>query len=190
MKQEYQDVISKHLGLQPVKLNSDKTSAQNRVRLYWANFEITEPTDQGIKLEDVMEHKDMLNKASIIGRRLNDRGVRDDYNKGVAIKQCLEVRGSKSSNRTKSNCLTTVAKDTVLTNMPLGRHSGAFEMKDKWRNYTKIERARLMNLPDTYFDSVSLNQAVKISGNGWDVGMIKHILTLISLKNLKSVGKK
>lgn len=45
MKQEYQDIISDHLGCQPVKLNSDKTSAQNRVRLYWANFEITEPTD-------------------------------------------------------------------------------------------------------------------------------------------------
>ena len=93
----------------------------------------------------------MLNKASIIGRRLNERGVRDDYNKEAPITQCLEVRGANESDRTKSNCLTTVAKDTVLTNMPLGRYPGAFEMKDKWRNYTKIERARLMNLPDTYF---------------------------------------
>jgi DNA-cytosine methyltransferase len=38
MKQEYQDVISQHLGVEPVKLNSALTSAQNRVRLYWANF--------------------------------------------------------------------------------------------------------------------------------------------------------
>jgi len=196
MKQEYQDVISEHLGTQPIKLNSALTSAQNRVRLYWANFKITEPKDQGVKLEDILEDTEMigpnairgryLNKASIFGRRLNERGVRDDSNKQVPITQCLEVR---ATNRDKSNCLTTVAKDTVLTTMPIGRHPDAFNKKLPYRNYTKVERARLMNLPDTYFDNVSLSQAVKISGNGWDVGMIKHILTLISLKNLKSVGK-
>jgi DNA (cytosine-5)-methyltransferase 3A len=189
MKQEYQDVISKHLGIQPIKLNSTLTSAQNRVRLYWTNFKITEPKDQGIKLEDILEDTEMigpsairgryLNKATILGRRVNERGVRDDYNKQVPITQCLEVR---ATNRDKSNCLTTVAKDTVLTTMPIGRHPDAFNKKLPYRNYTKVERARLMNLPDTYFDSVSLNQAVKISGNGWDVGMIKHILTLINLK--------
>jgi len=31
MKQEYQDVISQHLGVEPVKYNSSLTSAQNRV---------------------------------------------------------------------------------------------------------------------------------------------------------------
>ena len=172
--------------MQPVKLNSDKTSAQNRVRLYWANFDITEPTDQGIKLEDVLEDTEMtgpsairgrrLNKATILGRRLDERGRRQDYDKTVPITQCLEVR---ATNRDKSNCLTTVAKDTVLTTMPIGRHPDAFNRKLPYRNYTKVERARLMNLPDTYFDCVSLNQAVKISGNGWDVGMIKHIFNCL-----------
>ena len=186
MKQEYQDVISEHLGVQPVKLNSDKTSAQNRVRLYWANFEITEPQDQGIKLEDVLEDTEMigpsairgrrLNKATILGRRLDERGKRQDYNKEVPITQCLEVR---ATNRDKSNCLTTVAKDTVLTTMPIGRHPDAFKRELPFRYYTKVERCRLMNLPDNYCDNVSLNQAVKITGNGWDVGMIKHIFNCL-----------
>lgn len=186
MKQEYQDVISEHLGVQPVKLNSSKTSAQNRVRLYWANFEITEPEDKGIKLEDVLEDTEMigpsairgrrLNKATILGRRLDERGKRQDYDKNVPITQCLEVR---ASNRDKSNCLTTVAKDTVLTTMPIGRHPDAFKKNLPFRYYTKIERCRLMNLPDNYCDNVSLNQAVKITGNGWDVGMIKHIFNCL-----------
>ena len=71
MKQEYQDVISQHLGVEPVKLNSALTSAQNRVRLYWANFDITEPTDQGIKLEDILEDTEMIGPSAIRGRRLN-----------------------------------------------------------------------------------------------------------------------
>lgn len=101
--QEWADMISELLGVDYVVLNSTKTSAQNRVRYIWANWEITEPEDQGIKLVDILEHKDMLNKASIIGRRLNERGVRDDYNKNVPITQCLEVRGANESDRTKSN---------------------------------------------------------------------------------------
>ena len=187
MKQEYQDVISEHLGVEPQKLNSTKTSAQNRVRLYWANFEITEPTDQRIKLEDILEHTEFigpvairgrrLNKATILGRRLDDRGKRQDYDKTIPITQCLEVR---ATNTDKSNCLTTVAKDTVLTPMPIGRHPDAFNKKLPYRNYTQIERCRLMNLPDNYCDEVSLNQTVKATGNGWDVGMITHIFKGLS----------
>lgn len=182
MKQEHQDIISKCLGVEPVKLNSALTSAQNRVRLYWANFDITEPTDQGKKLEDVLEDTEMigpsairgrrLSKGTILGRRLDKRGKRQDYDKTVPITQCLEVR---ATNRDKSNCLTTVAKDTVLTTMEVGRHQDAFNRKLPYRNYTAVERCRLMNLPDNYCEAISLNQTVKATGNGWDVGMIEHI---------------
>jgi site-specific DNA-cytosine methylase len=178
MKQEYQDVITNHLGVNPQKLNSAKTSAQNRVRLYWANFQITEPKDQKIQLSHILESYEMPNKASILGRRLDERGRRQDYNKSVSITQCLEVR---ATNRDKSNCLTTVAKDTVLTTMPIGRHPDAFNKKLPYRNYTKVERCRLMNLPDDYCEDISLNQTVKATGNGWDVGMITHIFK--ELKN-------
>jgi len=196
MKQEYQDVISQHLGVKPVKLNSALTSAQNRVRLYWANFDITEPTDQGIKLEDILEDTEMigpsvirgrrLNKATILGRRLDERGKRQDYDKNVPITQCLEVR---ASNRDKSNCLTTVAKDTVLTTMEVGRHPDAFNRKLPFRNYTKIERCRLMNLPDNYCDEISDNQTVKATGNGWEVGMVTHIFSQMAAQADKERGK-
>lgn len=182
MKKEYEQIITDHLGVEPVKLNSALTSAQNRVRLYWANFDIIEPIDQGIKLEDILEDTAMirpsairgrrLNKAVILGRRLDERGKRQDYDKTVPITQCLEVR---ASNLDKSNCLTTVAKDTVLTTMEIGRHPDAFNRKLPFRNYTKIERCRLMNLPDNYCDEISDNQTVKATGNGWEVGMITHI---------------
>lgn len=196
MKQEYQDVISKHLGVEPVKLNSSLTSAQNRVRLYWANFDITEPTDRGIKLEDILEDTEVivpsairdrrLNKASILGRRLDERGKRQDYDKTVPITQCLEVR---ASNRDKSSCLTTVAKDTVLTTMEVGRHPDAFNRKLPFRNYTKIERCRLMNLPDNYCDEISDNQTVKATGNGWEVGMITHIFNQMAALADKERGE-
>jgi len=182
MKKEWEDVISEYLGVKPIKLNSSLTSAQNRVRLYWANFDITEPKDKKITLESILETTEMenaaairggrLNKATILGRRINPNGHREDYNKDIPIVQCLEVR---ASNTDKSNCLTTVAKDTVLTELPIGRHVDVYGRKLPHRNYTKVERCRLMNLPDNYCDPISYNQTVKATGNGWDVGMIQHI---------------
>jgi DNA (cytosine-5)-methyltransferase 3A len=46
MKQEWQDIISEYLGVQPVKINSDRFVCQNRDRLYWTNIPIAELPDR------------------------------------------------------------------------------------------------------------------------------------------------
>jgi site-specific DNA-cytosine methylase len=40
MKKEYQEIISEHLGVEPVMINSDRFVEQNRERFYWTNIEI------------------------------------------------------------------------------------------------------------------------------------------------------
>lgn len=188
MKKEYQDVISQHLGVEPIVINSSLVSAQNRVRLYWTNIPgVTIPEDRNIKLSDIIETLDLdapgaiigrqLNKATILGRRLDKNGVRKDYDKAVPITQCLEVR---TTNRDKSNCLTTVAKDNVLTSMPVGRRPDAFLNKLPYRYYTVKEYCRLQTLPDDYFNGcASDNQARIMCGNGWTADVIAHILSFI-----------
>ena len=54
MKQEWQDVISEALGVQPIMINSNLVSAQNRKRLYWTNIPVTMPEDRGILLKDIV----------------------------------------------------------------------------------------------------------------------------------------
>ena len=57
MKKEYQDVISEHLGVEPIMINSALVSAQNRVRLYWTNIpNIIQPQDKGLMLKDILEN--------------------------------------------------------------------------------------------------------------------------------------
>ena len=192
LKKEFEQIISDHLNVQPIKINSSLVSAQNRERLYWANFNIEQPEDRNINLIDILETDDFinpsairgrrLNKATIIGRRLNDRGVRDDYNKDIPITQCLEVR---ATNVNKSNCITTVEKDNVLTTMPAGRHPDAFNRKLPFRYYTLKEYCRLQTVPDDYFDGiVSTSQAKKMIGNGWTVDVIAHIFKGLLDENL------
>ena len=183
MKKEYEQVITDYLGVEPIQVNSTLVSAQNRVRLYWTNIpNVGQPDDKNITLMDILEDGVMigdtivrpedLNKGTILGRRLNKDGKRDDYNKTIPIVQCLEVR---ASNRGKSNCITTVAKDNVLTTLPIGRHVDAFNRKLPFRYYTTTEYCRLQTVPDDYFKVSSDNQIRKMIGNGWTVDVIAHI---------------
>ena len=70
MRAEYENVISSHLGLQPVAINSSLVSAQNRLRLYWTNIltsstphlfgetvrtAVPLPSDKGVYLRDILD---------------------------------------------------------------------------------------------------------------------------------------
>ena len=57
MKQEHQDVITEHLGVRPVRINSNLVSAQNRDRLYWTNIPVRSmPENKRVYLKDILEN--------------------------------------------------------------------------------------------------------------------------------------
>lgn len=58
MKKIYQDVITEHLGVEPIMINSSLLSAQNRLRLYWTNIPgVKQPQDKGLVLRDILEYE-------------------------------------------------------------------------------------------------------------------------------------
>jgi len=197
MKQEWQDVITEHLqaydsNTTRTEICSSLVSAQVRKRNYWTNFPITQPEDKGITLCHILEDVEWnhpaavrgrrLNKATIIGRRLTERGTRSDYDKSVPITQCLEVR---KTNTDKSNCITTCAKDNVLTPLEPGRYPDAFGKISgtplPFRYYTITELHRLQTLPDQYCTvaGVSNSKAASLIGNAFTCSVIEHILSHI-----------
>ena len=187
MKKEWQDIISSYLGVEPIEINSSLVSAQNRRRLYWTNIpNITLPEDKNITLEDILEDIEFpnpaairgrrLNKATIVGRRLDENGHRKDTDKTIPITQCLEVR---ATNTDKSNCLTTVDKDNVLTPLPIGRHPDAFKNNLPFRYYTTKEMCRLQTVPDDFLNMIPDSAARKALGNGWTVDVIAHIFSFL-----------
>lgn len=115
----------------------------------------------------------VLYPASIVGRRLNEDGVRKDNDKDVPITQCLEVHEND-----KSRCLSTVEKDVLLSPLPKGRYPDAYneEMRLMWRKLTPIECERLQTVPDNYTAHVSNTQRYRMLGNGWTVDVICHLL--------------
>ncbi len=129
--QNIKDEISKYLGVQPIMINSALLSAQNRKRCYWTNIPVTSfPADKGILLKDVLESgvawqdKSYCMTSSYNGAILYNtlerkqrtmiaepigaaqRGRYVDENK---TEQHIEIRKDN-----KSNCVTTVQKDTLV----------------------------------------------------------------------------
>lgn len=64
MKKEWRDIITEHMDVEPVEINSSLVSAQNRKRLYWANFPISQPEDKGIVLADIIENGEVDREKS------------------------------------------------------------------------------------------------------------------------------
>lgn len=150
MSKKWEAVLTKAIGVEPVKINSNLVSAQNRKRLYWTNIaEITQPEDEGILIRDILERDEDGIIVASRGRTGPD---------GIT-RQNLEPRTDG-----KSNCLTTVQKDNLL------------QTKAGLRRLTPVECARLQTVPGWYEWVVSDTQIYRMCGNGWTVRVIEHIL--------------
>ena len=191
MKKEHQDIISYHLGVQPIQINSKLVSAQNRVRLYWTNIKrVTQPQDKNILLSDILQDGEVDRDKSFCldanyfkgtnarqylckHRRQIVWVIPEATKKGyieVENGQCVDLTFIKSTTRRgrlmleKSNCLTaTNSKMCKVTN-------------DWFRLLTPVECERLQTVPDNYTNFVSNSQRYKMLGNGWTIDVIAHIL--------------
>ena len=101
MKKEYQDVITEHLGVEPIMINSALVSAQNRVRLYWTNIpNITQPEDRGIVLKDIVEEMPVNTSNTFTEKQSNNNnekpmqiGMADNINGHDILKRIYSSEG-------------------------------------------------------------------------------------------------
>lgn len=150
MSKKWKAVLTNAIGVDPVKINSNLVSAQNRKRLYWTNIaEITQPEDEGVFIRDILDRDEDGIIVASRGRTGAD---------GITL-QNLEPRTDG-----KSNCLTTVQKDNLL------------QTRAGLRQLTPAECARLQTVPSWYKWVVSDTQIYRMCGNGWTVRVIEHIL--------------
>lgn len=206
MKQEYKDVITERLGVQPIAINSNLVSAQNRYRLYWTNIDdVVAPDDKGILLKDILQ-KDFDDKYRIKDGRLS------------WLKTFGEVKekgGYVAFNPIKAKCLTVRAEPswncTYIMQWPHGTNKGGYRALDgkvpsmtvsSWeannlllnegivRKLTPEECETLQTVPQGYTSHVSDSQRYKMLGNGWTVdvicGIFKNLVESGVAKELKA----
>jgi DNA-cytosine methyltransferase len=192
MKKESMDIITEYLGVEPVEINSNLVSAQNRKRLYWTNIPMNGlPKDKGIMLKDILEPVEQIDdvyyysdksiaymergneKWQQAGSRRADRytqtpdtkkafTITANFHKGVPYNYFDDVRD-------KSKCVRSGGRGSY------DRHEWDSVDTNHIRKLTVTECERLQTVPDGYTCGVSNTQRYKMLGNGWTVDVIKHI---------------
>ncbi len=203
MKKIHQDVITEYTGVNPININSNLVSAQNRNRWYWTNIEgVEQPKDRGIYLRDILEAevdekyylsdtvlKGFANKTSSWKNAFRpadpsapkDGCVTTGAGSAQVSNNFIKVsrKGSVSPNQDKASCLTGGGNSG-------GNHSDMDVLLVANKNYrirrlTPTECSRLQTIPEWYQWGCSDTQHYKMLGNGWTVDVIKHILSYLIL---------
>ena len=204
MKKEWENVITKFVGVSPIEINSSLVSAQHRRRLYWTNIpNVEQPKDLQIFLKNIEE-------PSQTGIFI-DHTVKKIPNH--VLKNGREVEFSKTNNKPYSflegrtefgkaerrRLKKLYGRDTTPRNsntkgyFPSNEGKGnclvtsttmldyILDSNSYFRELTSLEKTRLQTLPDDYFKDTGLSsrQIHRALGNGWTVNVISHILSYI-----------
>lgn len=159
MKKEQEELVSKIIGCEPVRINSNKFTFQNRDRLYWTNIPIDEvPLNSSQSFQDFKstdrEYLDLF--------KVNKTPSREIMWGGGVNGKCPNV-----TNRDTVNCLT-VKQDRW-------NNSGLIEHDDFCRYMTTNELEAAQGVPIGYCDMLTKNQAENVLGDGWTVPVLAHI---------------
>jgi DNA (cytosine-5)-methyltransferase 3A len=156
MKKEWQDIITKYLNVNPIKINSSLISSQNRDRLYWTNI----PIDNNLFKNKFIMLKDIIGKY-----------------KGIYV----YPRGSNKGGLKwyKGKC-PTITYSSWQTNFFI------VDNNDKKRKFTVEECEQIQTLPIGYTKGIANTNRYKVIGNAWTVAVIINLLKGIKLYSEKA----
>jgi DNA (cytosine-5)-methyltransferase 1 len=157
-------IMSRALGVYPVRINSKLVTAQLRDRYYWSNIktketmfdivtDIPQPKDLGIMFKDIVTSGRVNRKKSkcLLAGLFNSFCYKDEKSKEA---QHYLI------NKEKFGVLLIYEKDYI-------------------RTVNKIEMCRLQGFPDDYCDILTTAKAGSLLGDGWTLPIIEHIFNFI-----------
>jgi DNA (cytosine-5)-methyltransferase 3A len=156
-------VMSRKLGVYPVRINSSLLTAQMRDRYYWTNIrtkktlfdeevDIPQPIDRRITFTSILESgtSDRQKSSTLLERYHADFYAENDSE----ISQNYLKKRSK-----KSMCPVAIQPNGLL------------------RTLSKIEMCRLQGFPDNYCELISRRETASLLGDGWTLPVIEHIFS-------------
>lgn len=164
MKKEHEDVITEHMGVNPIRINSKLVSAQSRERLYWTNIpNIEQPEDKGILVKDILDY-------TTEHKLLTEKGIKS------------QIHYAKNYKPTgKAPTLTRELAHSWGKNITPKCYIEIKAITGEDRLFSPLECERLQTVPDNYTSVVSNTQRFNMLGNGWTVDVIAHIFKNIKL---------
>ena len=169
MNEESKQVISECLGCEPILIDSNCFSAQDRPRYYWTNIKVN--TD-GLKecnlcLQDILEPE--VDEKYFYNYPLT--------NIDLTRQVCAIME--HSNHEMHKRVFNPNFKCHTLTAVCGGNQQKKVFINGRARKLTPLEYERLQTLPDNYTKGVCDGARYKAVGNGWTVDVIAYILSFI-----------
>jgi DNA (cytosine-5)-methyltransferase 3A len=186
-------IMSRALGVYPVRINSSLVTAQLRDRYYWSNIrtketmfdivtDIPQPKDRGIMFKDIItggrvervkalallesESRVCTSQESIKKRAKKEfiNMIYVESDKHVAIRPRFGYSSSQESMKHRNE---TTGMITLI------------QQNEIVRTVNKVEMCRLQGFPDDYCDILTTAKAGSLLGDGWTLPIIEHIFSFI-----------
>lgn len=160
MSKANKDIISHHIGTEPIMLDAGCVSAQTRRRYFWCNFHVDKLTDEGLVIKDILKYSPMEDITDRVNKKKPGTLAYKNahrFTRGINDKvRTLTTGGCNISNIGATNILID------------GRY---YKLNE---NQCEI----LMGLPLDYtkVEGISATQRYRALGNGFSVDVVAHIL--------------
>lgn len=164
-KAEDLKIVSELLGCEPILINSNLFSAQDRERLYWTNIHVGKlPSKQSdLVLKDILDED-----VSEVYFYDQDFIYHGDEKKVCAT---LNIKGHDILKRVNNKEF----KSPTLTSCRGGNTQKKVFDNGKCRKPTENEYRKLQTIPDWYKMNVAKSHIYNMCGDGWTIDVIKHI---------------
>lgn len=181
MQEKWEKIITKKLNVNPIKINSNLLSCQNRSRNYWTNIGmipsglfgdlesiITIPKDKGIVMKDILE--DNVDIRYYITEKMYGYITQDNEKFKYKV-SFVDLNGKAKTIVTKQDKRAGTTNYIYHPNDECEKNA-----KTSYRRLTPLECERCQTLPDNYTNFVSDTQRYKAIGNGFTIEVIAYIL--------------
>ncbi|WHY01855.1 DNA (cytosine-5-)-methyltransferase [Neobacillus sp. DY30] len=190
MRNEWKEVITEYLGVQPIEINSKLVSGQNRPRLYWTNIPgVSLPQDKKVMLSDVLDSE---SAAVLDYDELNDiyfDKTISEKSKSLVSRVDGEIRINQT---TILGYIVAEDGDGVNLSFPTSKSRRGRVIKGKSSTLDRVcnicvlqgnvirrlsisELEKLQCLPVGYTEGIKEKDRMGAIGNGWTVDVIAHI---------------
>jgi DNA (cytosine-5)-methyltransferase 3A len=187
-------IMSRALGVYPVRINSSLLTAQLRDRYYWSNIrtketmfdvvtDIPQPKDKGIMFKDIITGGRVERVKSLCILASESRAVKSQESiKKRAAKEFVNIIYVDTH---KHTCLNTTSGAESKNQTYLQHRNETTGMitlikeNEIVKTVNKIEMCRLQGFPDNYCDILTTAKAGSLLGDGWTLPIIEHIFSFI-----------
>lgn len=179
MKDDDRDFISELMGVNYQKINADKVSPALRNRYYWTNLPQSNQIEEvNINLNDILESGwSNRNKARSLlvsdSRPLTTpvKMFHRYYSTGFTT---LIFKSKEHYEECVNEYERLAGGKRKITAKDLDSYEGNIFDGLRYLNQHELEKCQCV--PDGYTECLTRNEAADVLGDGWNIGVIKHIL--------------